>query len=289
MGDEARVTAQKIPVSAIVMTKDEEANIGKCLESLVRFDQVFVVDSMSLDRTQEIARAAGAEVVEFVWSGGYPKKKQWSLDNLVFRHDWVLYVDADEELTVALADEIDRTVKSLHRERGFFIRLDYVFLGRELRHGLRVYKLALLDRRHGRFLERDDLDAGNMWEVEGHYQPSIDGPVGTLTGRIVHRDAADLYHYFDRHNRYSDWEAALRIRGGDHTAETQTARRSRLKRLFARMPLRPAAVFLYSYLFAGGFLDGRAGFHYAVSRSFYYWQIDLKTSELRNSKEFPSR
>jgi glycosyltransferase involved in cell wall biosynthesis len=264
------------------MTRDEELNIGKCLGSLHGFDQVFVVDSRSRDRTQEIARAAGADVVEFVWDGGYPKKKQWSLERLPIRNDWVLYLDADEELTEALADEIARTAASGFDKRGYFVGLDYVFFGRRLRHGLRVYKLALFDRQHGRYLERDDLDVENMWEVEGHYQPQIDGPVGAMKGRIVHHDAADLYHYFERHNRYSDWEAALRARGGIASSlETQSPRRSLLKRAFARMPFRPAGVFLYSYVLAAGFLDGRAGFHYAVSRSFYYWQIGLKMRELR--------
>lgn len=280
--------ASQIPVSAIVMTKDEEANIGKCLSSLARFDEVFVVDSQSTDRTREIARGAGAQVVEFVWDGSYPKKKQWSLENLPFGNDWVLYLDADEELTNALATEIERNVTSPDDVRGYIIGFDYVFLGRRLRHGLRVHKLALFDRRHGRFLERDDLDVENMWEVEGHYQPVIDGRVESLSGRIVHRDAADLYHYFERHNRYSDWEAALRRRGGlARHDETQSAGRSILKKAFARMPFRPVGIFLYSYIAAAGFLDGRAGFHYAVSRSFYYWQIDLKTTELRRAGDRP--
>ena len=113
-----------------------------------------------------------------------------------------------------------------------------------------------------------------------HYQPTIDGPVGTLRGRMIHRDHADLYHYFARHNRYSDWEAALRSRGGiGRDDETQTVRRSRLKRAFAKMPFRPLGIFVYSYVLAGGFLDGRAGFNYAVSRGFYYWQIGLKLRE----------
>ena len=119
-----------------------------------------------------------------------------------------------------------------------------------------------------------------MWEVEGHYQPNIDGSVGTLQARMTHHDEVGLYHYFARHNRYSDWEAALRGRGGlGRDSETQTALQSRLKRTFAKTPFRPLAIFVYSYILAGGFLDGRAGFHYAVSRGFYYWQIGLKMSE----------
>jgi glycosyltransferase involved in cell wall biosynthesis len=246
---------------------------------------VFVVDSQSRDRTTEIARETGATVVDFVWNGEYPKKKQWSLENLPFTYDWVLYLDADEEVSPALAEEIARCAAEGFDKRGYFIGLDYVFLGRRLKHGLRVYKLALFDRQHGRYPERDDLDVENMWEVEGHYQPVVAEPVGTLEARILHHDTEGLFHYFDRHNRYSDWEAAQRTRGEiARDNETQTTRRSRLKRVFARMPFRPAAIFLYSFIVARGFLDGRAGFHYAVSRSFYYWQIGLKMDELRSSE-----
>ena len=83
--DVTAVSSSRVPVSVVVMTKNEESNLPKCLPSVERFDEVFVVDSRSDDRTQEIARSAGAEVVEFVWNGRYPKKKQWCLENLPFR------------------------------------------------------------------------------------------------------------------------------------------------------------------------------------------------------------
>ena len=220
-------STSRVPVSVVVMTKNEEENLPKCLASVVEFDEVFVVDSRSEDRTQEIARAAGVEVVEFVWHGRYPKKKQWCLENLPFRHDFVLYLDADEELTTPLVDEVAGLAAGGFDRVGYFVALDYVFLGRRLRHGLRVYKLVLFDRHRARYVERDDLDVENMWEVEGHYQPRIDGQVGSLQARMIHRDEGGLYDYFERHNRYSDWEAAVRSRGGiGRDDETQTARRS---------------------------------------------------------------
>jgi len=272
----------RIPISVVVMTKDEASNLAKCLASAEAFDEVFVVDSGSTDGTQEIARAAGATVVDFEWNGRYPKKKQWCLENLPFRHDWVLYLDADEELTPALVAELRELARIGFGRSGYFVGYDYAFLGRRLRHGLRVYKLVLFDRHRGCFLERDDLAAGNMWEVEGHYQPHVDGETGVLRNRMVHDDHDRLFHYFDRHNRYSDWEAVLDAAtpaGGD----TQIARRGWLKGTFARLPLRPLWIFLYSYVVAGGALDGAPGFHYALSRSFYYWQVGLKQHELANA------
>ncbi|MCV6801114.1 glycosyltransferase, partial [Achromobacter ruhlandii] len=96
----------KIPVSVVVMTKNEERNIAKCLKALAEFDEVFVVDSNSTDATCAMAAALGAKVSNFNWNGKYPKKKQWCLEQLPFTHPVVLYVDADEEMTPELAAEI---------------------------------------------------------------------------------------------------------------------------------------------------------------------------------------
>jgi glycosyltransferase involved in cell wall biosynthesis len=270
-----------IPAAVIVMTRDEEANIAKCLRSVEGFAEIFVVDSGSRDRTCEIASAMGATVVPFRWNRRYPKKKQWCLEELPFRHDWVLYVDADEEVTPALVAEIAGVVTRPPRHAGYFVGYDYVFLGHVLRHGHRVYKLVLLDRHKARFPERDDLDVSNMWEVEGHYQPDVEGSVGMLKHRMRHDDHASLFHYFERHNRYSDWEAVLRTRGTLlGAADPQPAGRRLQKALFARLPGKGLVAFLHSYVVKAGFLDGRAGFHYAVARGVYYWQIGIKCREV---------
>jgi glycosyltransferase involved in cell wall biosynthesis len=272
----------RVPVSVVVMTKNEERNVVACLDSLQRFDEVFVVDSRSTDRTRALAEARGANVVDFEWDGGYPKKKQWCLEQLPFSHEWVLYVDADERVTPELADEIERTLAAAPAHAGFFLGLDYVFLGRLLRHGHRVFKLALVDRRRARFLDYPDLDAENMWEVEGHYQPAVDGSTDVLRGRLVHEDHDTLFEWFARHNRYSDWEAVLRAKGAlTNDREAQPGARRTLKKAFGRMPFKGLLSFFYAYVFRLGFLDGRAGFQFAVAKAFYYWQVDLKLRELR--------
>src|SRR5689334_17244297 len=95
-----------IPISAIIMTKNEERVLPHTLKSVAEFDQVFAVDSHSQDDTCEIAKGMKAEVVQFTWDGQYPKKKEWSLLNLPFRNEWVLYLDADELVTPGLASEL---------------------------------------------------------------------------------------------------------------------------------------------------------------------------------------
>jgi glycosyltransferase involved in cell wall biosynthesis len=275
-----------LPASVVVLTKDEEQNIGDCLASVAAFAEVFVVDSGSSDRTSAIAEAAGARVVEFTWNGRYPKKKQWALENLPFGYDWVLYLDADERVTPPLATEIGRVLRSTSRHAGYFIGLDYVFLGRRLRRGQRVSKLALLDRNRAHFADVDDLGATNMWEVEGHYQPELRGSAGRLRERILHNDRDSLYGWFARHNRYSDWEAVLAEQGRLlEPAESQPRSRRLLKGVFARLPMRGLASFVWFYVFRLGFLDRRPGFHYALAKAFYYWQVGVKVRELRLLRE----
>jgi glycosyltransferase involved in cell wall biosynthesis len=86
----------KVPLSLFVPCKNEEANLARCLQSVPWVDEIFVVDSQSTDRTASIAEEHGAKVVQFEYKGGWPKKKNWALENLPFSHEWVLILDADE-------------------------------------------------------------------------------------------------------------------------------------------------------------------------------------------------
>jgi glycosyltransferase involved in cell wall biosynthesis len=271
----------EIPVSVIIMTKDEEENIGKCLSSVEQFGEVFVVDSGSTDSTCAIAEKWGAIVVQFHWNGKYPKKKQWCLENLPFTYDWVLYVDADEEVGAELAQEIGKIMEILPEHVGYFAGYDTYFLGKILNHGHKIYKLILLNRHRAYFPPYDDLHVEQMWEVEGHYQPNISGSTGTLKNHMKHNDTRRLFYYFARHNRYSDWEAYVRTSGDIiRSDEPQPGIRFFLKRAFRAVPLKGLVAFIHSYIIHFGFLDGGIGFHYAMARAFYYWQIEVKTIEL---------
>ncbi|NUU75285.1 glycosyltransferase family 2 protein [Paenibacillus xylanilyticus] len=271
----------KIPVSVIIMTKNEEKNIRKCITSVSEFAEVFVVDSGSTDRTTEIASNMGANVVDFRWNGQYPKKKQWCLDYLPFQHEYVLYVDADEEVTSQLAQEIRTTFRKGTLSNGYFVGFDLVFMNKVLKYGHRMYKLVLLNRHKGKFLDYNDLNASNMWEVEGHYQPQIEGDTAVLKGSMVHYDHDSLFDYFAKHNRYSDWEAVVRSNGAmSNLNESQIFIRTFQKRIFNRIPMKWLVSFLHSYIIKLGFLDGSAGFHYAFARCMYYWQIGIKMKEI---------
>lgn len=272
----------RIPVSVIIMTKNEEENIAKCLNSVECFDQIFVIDSNSEDRTVEIAQSMDANLFDFNWDGHYPKKKQWCLENLPFRHDWVLYVDADEEVFPELVQEISELMRKGPSHAGYFVKYDYVFLKRRLRFGHRLNKLVLLDRHRSKFLDYDDLSVENMWEVEGHYQPAIDGPVGTLRHKMLHNDHSSLFDYFNKLNKYTDWEAHLRLQGIMRSSESANLPHKRvLQYVFDKMPFKGSIMFLYTYILLLGFLDGRAGLGYAVALRNYYSMISLKLDELK--------
>lgn len=276
----------KIPVSVIVMTLNEELNIVNCLKSLERFDEVFVVDSNSTDRTCQIAAEMGAKPVNFSWNRQYPRKKQWSLDNLPFSHDWVLYVDADERVSPDLAEEIAGLfADGAPSKSGYFIGFDYRFAGKILRHGQRIFKLALMERKKAYYVPRDDLEVSRVGDLEMHYQPSLKGSTAILKSRMLHDNEESLHHYFARHNNYSDWESIVR-HNGSYFAEgdSQPFLRRYMKPVVARLPFKPFFAFVYSYVLNMGFLDGRAGFDFAIARATHFWQVDLKYRELLRTR-----
>jgi glycosyltransferase involved in cell wall biosynthesis/SAM-dependent methyltransferase len=280
---------ERAPVSVLIPTRNEESNLAKCLASVAWADEVVVVDSASGDRTIEIARAHGATVVPFVRAGSGPRKRNWALENHRWKNEWVLLLDADEEVSPDLGREIARVVREDTDHDGFLIRFHYFFLGRKLRHGDPLWKLCLVRHARARF-ETMDVPEVTSYDVEVHEWVRVSGAMGRMRAVILHRDFEDLHHHFDRHNTYSDWEALLRTRyrrrdvSGEvrpRLAGSQVERRRFFKRWFLAMPGRPWLYFFYSYILRGGFLDGRAGFIYNALKSFYWYQVSVKEYELR--------
>jgi glycosyltransferase involved in cell wall biosynthesis len=272
----------KLQVTALVLTKNEENAIGECLKSLEFCDQVLVIDSRSSDQTIELVSGSGVKVIQFDWNHRYPKKKQWAMNLREIDNDWVLLLDADERISQGLLDELNEFLR--HPQNSHFAAaqadLAYFFSGKKLKHGHKVKKTILMDRRKVSFPEIDDLDVVNMWEVEGHYQPKINGQLFKFKNKLIHSDPDPLYDYFSRHNRYSDWEAHVYL--NEKARKMVYSTKTRQGKIFDLVSFRPLVFFLYSYLIKSGWRDGRAGFDYAVALSFYYWQIGLKTRERKN-------
>lgn len=262
-----------VAVSVVVVTKNEETRIGACLQALSAFDDVWVVDSHSHDRTCEIARQHGAHVVLFSWGGRYPKKRQWCLDHLSLKYERVFFVDADEIVPPALVREISALD---WRMAGYFVPGVYRIHDIVLKHGLRNNKLVLLDRGKIEFPVVDDLDLSGMGEIEGHYQPVLKpGFTGEAIGRVQtpleHLAYDDVTQWKQRHWRYAQWEAGMNAKG----AWPKDPRRWRqvVKQAFRVLPCRGALAFLHCYVFKLGLLDGQPGFSFALSRRAYYRMI----------------
>jgi glycosyltransferase involved in cell wall biosynthesis len=125
----------KIPVSVLIPIRNEESNLPRCLESVLWADEIFVLDSQSTDASETIARRHGAQVVQFHFNGVWPKKKNWALENLPLRHEWVLILDADEVMPPDAPDEIAEIVAHNGRgNAGYWINRRFKFMGRWLRH-----------------------------------------------------------------------------------------------------------------------------------------------------------
>lgn len=279
------MTDRAIPITVVVSTKNEERAISACLEGVKQFSQVYVVDSQSTDSTKELAASKGAVVVDFQWDGLYPKKKQWCLDNLTIDNAWLLFLDADETPSAELVHELVQIGGASNPPNivAYDIPLTYVFGGRRLLHGHVVTKRALLRPDKVHFPVVDDLDAPGMGELEGHYQPVAEGQVASTAGRIIHDDPDPIASWIARHNKYSDWEAFLRFHST--SGGRVNAVRSKQGRIFARIPGKPLAFFIYSFILRRGFIDGRAGFDYAFGLAWYYWLIDTKHRELLRSSQ----
>ncbi len=190
--DQVRLRAKRLGLENTPVHLAASSNMFNILETLEAthganpFD-VVVIDSGSTDDTVTIAESHGARVVPFAWNGQYPKKRQWCLDHLELAHDWVFFVDADEIVTPALADEIRRVVAA-PAHQGYFIEGQYVIDGKVLRFGLKNSKIVLFDRRQFSFPVISDLYISGMGEMEGHYQPLPDNGVKSrpVPGKFFH-------------------------------------------------------------------------------------------------------
>jgi glycosyltransferase involved in cell wall biosynthesis len=269
-----------IPVTVVVPAKNEERNLGRCLGALSRFAEVIVVDSGSTDRTQEIARQAGARLIEFRWDGGYPKKRNWVLINQTLANDWVLFLDADETVDDRFCDEVAAAVAS-GRHHGYWLNYTSYFLGRRMRYGVPQRKLALLRVGAGLY-ERIEEDAWSSLDMEVHEHPVVDGSVGEIRAQIEHNDFRGIDKFLDRHRHYARWEAKryllLARRSGSDSPDLTPRQRFKYRHL-ARWWY-PWFYFLYAYVVRLGFLDGAAGFQYAFYKAWYFLTVRLMIREL---------
>ena len=235
----------------------------------------------------QIAQRHGANVVQFHFNGTWPKKKNWALDHLPFKHAWVLIVDADEVMPKTAADEIANAIAQAGDIAGYWINRRFFFLGRWLRHSyypnwnLRLFRHSL--GRYERLTEADTRSGDN----EVHEHVIVQGPTARLQCEMDHYAFPSIEIFIEKHNRYSNWEARVAADGllpqsSGALSHSRVERRRRLKLLSQRLPFRPLLRFLYVFIWQNGFLDGRAGYYFARLHATYEFLSVAKTYELRN-------
>jgi glycosyltransferase involved in cell wall biosynthesis len=288
------VSAAKLPVTVIVPVRNQARNLPRCLDALGPMGEVYVVDSQSTDATVEIARSHGAQVVQFHYKGGWPKKRQWAMDNLPLAYDWTLLLDADEVLTPELTTEIRRAVQD-PAINGYYLALRMYFLGQVLRHGdASFWKLSLFRRGKGRYECRFKDQDASMADMEVHEHVQVDGPTAQLKNPLIHLNVESLSRYIQKHDEYSNWEARVLLQGEGSGSQissslfaTQAQRRRRIKEKLFAVPGSPVLLFVYRYLFRLGFLDGVPGLIYCGFQAVQMFHTKAKMYELRSKNARP--
>ncbi len=278
-----------VPVSIIVPIKNEAANLARCLGSVTWADEVFVVDSQSTDGSIEIAARTGARVVQFKFNGTWPKKKNWSLENLPFRNEWVFILDADEVLPPEAESEFAAAIRDPGEIAGYWINRRFMFIGKWLRHAYYPnWNLRLFRHSLGRYEKLTDA-ATNSGDNEVHEHVVVQGPTGRLRCEMDHYAFPSIDVFIEKHNRYSNWEARVATErhlagSAGHLVHQRVNRRRKLKELSHRLPFRGLLRFLYVYVWQKGFLDGREGYYFARLHGVYEFLSVAKTYELKKKQ-----
>jgi len=248
-------------LSAVVITKNEEENIQRCLESVRFADEIIIIDSGSTDKTIEIAESFNARVYSPEWRGFGPAKKA-GVDKS--EGDWILSIDADEEVTGHLAAEIQAVIARSNSVSGYYVKRKTKFLGRWILHcgWYPDYVLRLFQKSRGTF------DSAIV-----HEKVVTDGPVEYLKGELLHYSYPNLEQYFIKFNRYTTMGAEEAFRKG---------RKSKLTDIV----IKPAASFVKHYVLNQGYLDGVEGF---VLSSLSSMSVMVKYAKLRQLWQEPAK
>jgi glycosyltransferase involved in cell wall biosynthesis len=268
-GREDEPAPGSVPVCVVVLTRDEEANIRRCLASVAWADQVVVVDSGSTDGTVSVARSLGALVVEQSWLG-FSAQREFALRLPEVRHNWIYFVDADEWVSPGLAAEIAQYFPS-PGSAAFSHRLRLVWAGRWIRHcGWYDASLVirLVDRRCTKF-------NGELVSERA----CVDGQVQRLSNDIVDEDQKGIARWLHKHVSYAQLQAerrgaplplSHRLANMRFRDRTRPLRSALLKDVvFPSTPGKPLALFLYMYIARLGFLDGVAGLRFCFFHAWY--------------------
>lgn len=271
-------------VALIILTYNEEANIAQALDSVTSWaNEIFILDSLSTDRTLEIARQYGCHIAQNKFEN-YAKQRNYALEHLPISSEWVLFLDADEWLPDALKQEIDAVIATSPEENGFYIKRRLIWMERWIRRGYYpTWILRLFRHGKGRCEDR---------AVNEHL--IVEGKTGQLRNDFMHEDRKGVTDWVAKHNGYATLEAheLLNTRSvpgyreiDGRLFDTQAQRKRWLRqKVWNRMPLliRPFFYFFYRYVLRAAFLDGKEAFVYHFLQGLWFpLLIDIKYLELK--------
>lgn len=275
------------PLSVLIPVRNEAANLAACLRSVAFCGEIVVVDSGSTDGTREIATAAGAQVVDFNWNGEFPRKKNWALANVPWKHEWIFIIDADERVTPDLETALRATVARPAHD-GYYVNRRFWFLDGWLNHCgyFPSWNLRLFRHRLGRYERPPHSADGGSGDNEVHEHVELRGTAGYLPGAMEHYAFPDIATWVEKHNRYANWEARQQVAaesGSGGPGDAGLARKRRIRQLAWRLPFRPLLRFCYHYFWRAGFLDGYRGWVFCRLMGFYELLCAAKAEELRRA------
>ena len=268
-------------LTIVIPVRNEERNLPGCLKAIGNdfACQIIVIDSGSTDQTIKIAQDFGAEVIDFIWNGRFPKKRNWFLRNYPIATKWVFFLDADEYLTEEFKKELRNALEN-NDKVGYWLSYTVYFLGKQLKGGYPLRKLALFQIGSGEY-ERIDEEQWSQLDMEVHEHPVLAGEVGVINSKINHQDFRGVSHYIIKHNEYAGWEAARFLQTASINPATlaKWTWKQRLKYRLMRSILIGPVYFFGSFFFLGGFRDGSRGLAFAILKMSYFTQIYCRIRE----------
>ena len=273
-----------LDLTIAIPVKNEELNLAGCLDAIGQdlARNIVIIDSGSTDGTVEIAKQRNIDVVDFKWDGKFPKKRNWFLQNHTPATKWILFLDADEYLTPDFKKELRVTLSANKQDEdisGYWLNYSIYFLGKKLKGGYPLTKLALFKIGSGEY-ERIDENKWSKMDMEIHEHPVLSGTTSTIKSKIDHRDFRGISSYMDKHNEYAAWEAArIAETNTNKNLQTQYTWKQRVKYRLINSVLVGPVFFIGSYVFMGGFRDGARGFAFAILKMGYFTQIYCRLKE----------
>jgi glycosyltransferase involved in cell wall biosynthesis len=267
-------------ISAIILTKNEEFNLKRCIGSLQWCQDVIVLDSGSTDNTTQIAVSLGARVFTHIQQAPFriSEQRNWALENCELKSEWVLFVDADEVITSQLAAEIQRVCADNNSQNAFELTPRYLFWGKWMK------RTQGYPNWHPRLLKRGDVTfAGGVWEhfCEGAKVGRINIPYDHFA------NSKGISDWLARHDRYSSWDAqnVFNFLETGQALSLATNRKLQLRLLAAKFWfLRPVARFFQMYILRLGFLEGWQALIFCLLYAIYEFMTVIKIIELKRLK-----